>query len=85
MTESQLRVLQLTRPLPPIRKSRETLVQAFRRVLELEREGKYERADLLCRAVLATQPHNPDVLNWYGQFQHRHGCHTVATKALYAA
>ena len=63
----------MKRPLPPIRRTKENLVHAFRRVLELDKEGKHERADRLCRALLVVQPHNRNVLNWYGQFQRRRG------------
>lgn len=75
----------MTRPLPPIRKTKETLALAFQRVLELHSEGKFDRSDRLCRALLATQPNYREALHWFRTFQRRRADFAQSAHFLRAA
>ena len=85
ITDFSIEGARVTRELPPIRKTRETLAQAFQRVLELEAEGKFDRADRLCRAILATQPNHLDALRWLRAFQKGRRASAPSTKLVNAA
>ena len=72
----------MTKQLPPIRKTKETLALAFQRVLELQEEGKLDRADRLCRAVLATQPNYREALHWFKAYQYERKAFAEPTKRV---